>query len=404
MTTQTHDVVVVGAGITGLSCARELKARGLRVVVLEAADRGGGRVTSDDVDGFIVDRGFQVLNPAYPHLRRAVDLRRLGLRRFPREVVVRTSGGLATLADPTRRPMLLPRTLASGLVQPKDAALLGAVARTVRGDRRRGDAFDAAGFTTRLRHEVVDQFLAGVVCERDHGTSAAFVAWLLTMFAAGTPGLPKGGMRTLPRVMAEGLDVRLGQAVESVDGEEGLVRTGDGEFRAAAVVLAAGPRASAGLEGVRPPSVHSTRSYWFATDRAPSDTAAIHLDGTASGPVATTTVVSHAAPDYAPAGQHLVAALAVPGAHADDEGSVRDHLARIYGTDTGSWRLVAQHEIPETVPEVEPGGFSRTAGIRTAGRRVTCGDQFGNASLDGAAASGSRAADAAAAIVASGAR
>lgn len=98
------DVVVVGAGVAGLSAARELTRQGRSVVVLESSDRVGGRITTDEVDGFLIDRGFQVLNPAYPHLRRSMELSRLGLRPFPRVVRVRTSRGLVELADPTRDP------------------------------------------------------------------------------------------------------------------------------------------------------------------------------------------------------------------------------------------------------------------------------------------------------------
>ena len=103
MPESAHDVVVVGAGVAGLSCARELARLGLDVVLLEAAERVGGRVTSDDVDGFVVDRGFQVLNPAYPNLRKVVPMGRLGLRSFPRQVRVRTGDRLVELNDPSRR-------------------------------------------------------------------------------------------------------------------------------------------------------------------------------------------------------------------------------------------------------------------------------------------------------------
>lgn len=397
MPESAHDVVVVGAGVAGLSCARELARLGLDVVLLEAAERVGGRVTSDDVDGFVVDRGFQVLNPAYPNLRKVVPMGRLGLRSFPRQVRVRTGDRLVELNDPSRRPGRLPAALASGLVRPGDFALLAAVARSVVRDRPRGENFESSGFTGPLRRQVIDPFLAGVLCERDQSTSARFVSWLLAMFAVGTPGLPSGGMRTLPRLMAEGLDVRLGTTVEHVDLETGTLATSAGEFAGRHVVVAAGPTATAQLAGGPVPEVNATCTFWFATTKSPSDTAAIHLDGSGEAPVATTTVVSNLAPEYAPAGQHLVAALALADAPGSDprevdEGAVRSQLAHIYQTDTAAWRLVARHDLAETVPAVAPGRHRSTAGIERRGRALVCGDQFGNASLDGAAASGLKAA------------
>lgn len=113
------DVVVVGAGVAGLSAARLLREHGWDVLVVERSDRVGGRITTDEVDGFLVDRGFQVLNPAYRHLRRSVDVSRLGLRPFPRAVRVRSEARLEHVADPSRRPLALPRLLASGLVGPR---------------------------------------------------------------------------------------------------------------------------------------------------------------------------------------------------------------------------------------------------------------------------------------------
>jgi monoamine oxidase len=55
------DVVVVGAGLAGLSCAKQLSGMGRRVILLEASDRVGGRVRTDVVDGLNLDHGFQVL-------------------------------------------------------------------------------------------------------------------------------------------------------------------------------------------------------------------------------------------------------------------------------------------------------------------------------------------------------
>ncbi|WP_394275754.1 FAD-dependent oxidoreductase [Luteococcus sp.] len=385
-----HDVIVVGAGVTGLSCAARLHQQGLDVLVLEAGDRVGGRVTTDEVDGFLVDRGFQVLNPAYPHLAQAVDLRRLGLRGFPRAVRVRTEDGLQEVVDPSRRPDRLPATLRTGLVTPRDASLAVVAGRAALTDEPRGMAFDRAGFTSTLRRQVVDPFLAGVVCERDGSTSSRFTAWLLAMFAAGTPGLPSGGMRTLPRVMSEELQVVLDSPVAEVDPKSGLVRTARGQFGAGAVVVAAGLESTPRLADEPAPSVHGTRTFWFATDTAPSDTAAIHVDGSGRGPVATTTVVSHAAPEYAPAGQHLVAALCL-SVDAPDEQSVREHCAHLYGVDAVGWRLLACHDIPATLPALEAPYRPRHR-TEVKGRLVACGDQYGNASLDGAAASGQAAA------------
>ncbi|MGJ6979157.1 NAD(P)/FAD-dependent oxidoreductase [Aestuariimicrobium soli] len=386
------EVIVVGAGLAGLACARELRAQGVEALVLEASDRVGGRVATDAVDGFLVDRGFQVLNPAYPHLRRTKVLRSLNLRPFPRAVRVRRGERLDEVVDPSRHPRAVAADLRTGLVSPRDLRVLAVVAQVGGYDRSRREAFDRAGFAGPLRNSVVDPFLAGVVCEDDGSTSARFTIWLGGMFAAGTPGLPEGGMQALPTALAAGLDVRLGHRVTGIDSDRGVVSTDRGEFRPQQVVVAAGPAATSDLTDSAVVPTHPTTTWWFATDRAPCDSAAIHVDGDRGGPIVTTSVVSHAAPDYAPAGQHLVACLTLADGELDEQ-VVRDHAAHVYGVDTEGWRTLARHHVPQTLPAVPPGSFPG-ARLSRHGRVVACGDQFGNASIDGALSSGRAAAEA----------
>src|ERR1044071_3134189 len=108
------DVVIVGGGLAGLACARRLRTAGSSVLAvngLEAPGRPGGRVRSEVVDGFTLDRGFQLLNPAYPETQRVLDLKRLQLQEFPAEVAVATGSKILTLADPLREPRRTPATV-----------------------------------------------------------------------------------------------------------------------------------------------------------------------------------------------------------------------------------------------------------------------------------------------------
>jgi phytoene dehydrogenase-like protein len=127
VSTPTADVVVGGAGLAGLRAAQLLCRRGLDVVVLEVADRPGGRVATDVVDGFRCDRGFQVTNTSYPALRAATDLEALALCAFEPAAAVRdAAGGLHRYADPRRRPALLPRAAVDRLLPLRGKAALAA--------------------------------------------------------------------------------------------------------------------------------------------------------------------------------------------------------------------------------------------------------------------------------------
>ncbi|MSW29760.1 MAG: NAD(P)-binding protein, partial [Actinobacteria bacterium] len=111
----SEDVVIVGAGLAGLACARTLTTAGLSVRVLEATDGVGGRVRSDVVDGFRLDRGFQLLLTAYPELSRWFDMDALQLRRFQAGATIWNGTKFTTIGDPLRSPRDLPSTVTSSV-------------------------------------------------------------------------------------------------------------------------------------------------------------------------------------------------------------------------------------------------------------------------------------------------
>src|SRR5438270_7408292 len=99
------DVMIVGAGLAGLACARRLREIGISVLILEATDGIGGRVRTDTLDGFRLDRGFQVLLTAYPEAQRTLDSGPLDLRPFYPGALIRYRGKFHRLADPRKRPL-----------------------------------------------------------------------------------------------------------------------------------------------------------------------------------------------------------------------------------------------------------------------------------------------------------
>ena len=107
------DVLIVGGGVSGLCCAVHLREKGGAAMVLEAPDDMGGRVRTDAVDGFLLDRGFQVVLDAYPEARRMLDDEALRLGRFDPGALVRHGGRFHRVADPFRRPLAAFGTLMS---------------------------------------------------------------------------------------------------------------------------------------------------------------------------------------------------------------------------------------------------------------------------------------------------
>lgn len=400
----TADVVVVGAGLAGLTCARELVRSGLQVVVLERSDAVGGRVRTDLVDGFRCDRGFQLLNPAYPALRRLVDLEALDVRSFSAGAALAGPDGFAIVADPRRSPGYLSQTLRSGYVRPGELARLGAWAAPSLGrvrdllereDESLAESLDGARVRGRLREEVFEPFFAGVLAEDRGETSAIFARLLVRSFLLGTPGVPAHGMSALPEQLAAGLDgaVHLEERVAAVErhGHRWQVLTDGGRYDARAVVVAADPATASGLTGLSMTPMKGLVTYWFATDEPPTDLDLLVLDPTRSGPVVNTAVVSNVAPDYAPEGRHLVQAttLASSALQTAGEAEVRAHLARMYRADTGAWDMVVAHDVVHALPQQRP-GMSVRQPVELGGGLFVAGDHRDTASIQGALVSGRR--------------
>jgi glycine/D-amino acid oxidase-like deaminating enzyme len=404
------DVLIIGAGLAGLRCAAVLRGAGRDVRVWEASDAVGGRIRTDVVDGFLCDRGFQVLNPAYPELEHAVDVAALRLQPFGAGVAVRREDDAAVWVHPLRSPTKVPAMLASGGLGPRDVV---AVARWAAGALRPnrlkqagpGDtslraALDRAGVSGELRR-VIDRFLAGVLLEDDGVTSNAFALLLIRMFVLGVPALPAEGMQALPRQLAAGLgdSITLQRNVTELAKSGVGWQAGDGThvIRARHVVVATDAVAAADLIGITAPPMHGVVTDWWAADEVPSGPPMLWVDGRVSprGPVLNTSVISAAAPSYAPAGRHLIAASALMAADgtAPDESVTRTHAAGILGADPTRWSLLVRHRVPRALPE-QSAPLAVRRPVRTDDGAWVCGDHRDTASIQGALVSGRRTAEA----------
>lgn len=413
------DVVVVGAGLAGLRCAAELEEAGLRVVVLERADAPGGRIRTDSIDGHLVDRGFQLLNPGYPAVRRWVDVAALELQAFTAGVAVRDTTGVRRLGHPWHAPSLLPASALAMAGSVPDALRLGrwvapvlptaVPGRSTAGlgerlaaapDDALGASLDAAGVGG-LPRRVLDGFLAGVVLDDTGATSAQYARLLISSFVEDTPALPRAGMEALPRQLADRLStpVRTGVEVESVRGGRPVrVGTSSGVVNARAVVVAADATTAERLLGVEAPPWRGVVTEWYSapTDPAPADRARLlHVDGRTrpSGPLVNAAVMSAAAPSYAPAGRHTVAASALlgPDRPTPTSRAMRDHAGELFGRDPGGWELLRRDEVPHALPAQAP-PLSLRRPVALGDGVFVAGDHRDTASIQGALVGGHRAA------------
>lgn len=401
----TEPVLIVGAGMAGLACAADLTAAGVPVRIIEASDGVGGRVRTDVVDGFLVDRGFQVLLTAYPELHRRCDLDALDLRPFaPGAMVWRGTRG-HIVSDPLRDPRRLWSTVTAPIGSPFDKARIALLRQRVRRGRAvdllhgsemtTREALQAAGFSERMIERFFRPLVGGIQLDPDLGGSRRMFDMIFRMLAEGDAAVPAEGMGALPAQLAQTLPagtVELSIPVTGVSpgrvtvpGPAGRTLT----LRGAAVVVATEGPAAADLLGLPTVASRSVGSVWFAAPAAPVAEPYIILDGDRSGPVLNVAVMSAVAPTYAPVGQHLIAAAA-PGEVGEDlEAAVRAQLRRWWGSQVDRWETLAVHRIahgqPRTPLPLQP---ART--VQVDDTVFVCGDHRDTPSIQGALYSGRR--------------
>jgi len=416
------DCIIAGGGLAGLACGRALARAGRSVLVLEAADRVGGRVATDTVEGFRIDRGFQVYNDAYPEGRRQLDLAALRLGRFDAGAVIAAGGRLSRVADPWRQPVAAVAAVLAGTVGITDglrtarlrhdalAALrsgrLDPDAPAGESERTTAEELAARGFSAAFIRRFFVPFFGGVFLERLLETAAPVFLFDFAMFALGRACLPAGGMAAIPAQLAAGLPagcVKTSTRVRAVG--PGAVELADGSSLSARDVVVATDRATAAA--LLPPAHRgawssrgdkATRLVAFAADRSPLDRPTLLVSADDAGPIDNLTVPSDVAAGYAPPGATLVTVSVRQGFAADGErliGAIRDQAAGWFGEQTRRWRPLATVLVAQALPDESPAARRlRPVSSRLAAGLFVCGDHCSSASINGALVSGRLAAEA----------
>jgi phytoene dehydrogenase-like protein len=403
------DVVIVGAGLAGLCCALELEQRGVEVLLLDAADAPGGRIRTDVVQGFRLDRGFQVLLTAYSEAQRVLDYSSLDLGRFVPGAQVRYEGKFHSVADPLRAPgeIFASATAPIGSLGDK-LRVAGLKSKlTSNPDEHAMDSpevstlerLKSAGFSDRMIQRFFRPFFGGIYLESELATSSRKFDYIFRMFSHGEAALPALGMQAIPEQIAARLrygTLRFESSVVSVNPRS--VRLHSGEIlEARAVVLAVEEHQAAMLLGQQPSPARwtSTTCLYFSCDEPPFKGPWLMLNGDGVGPINNLCFPSEVCPSYAPQGKAL-ASVTVLGAQEDNdvEHAVRGQLESWFGEQARRWHHLRTYRIPYGLPKQLPGSLTPVMKPVRAGGVFVCGDYCDLASIQGALRSGRRAAEA----------
>lgn len=405
------DVIVIGAGLSGLACALTLHENGVAPLVLEAADAVGGRIRTDRRDGYLLDRGFQVLQTWYPEAQCMLDYGALDLRPFDPGALVRIGGRFQRVTDVWRRPGRFPEMLGSPVGTLGDKLrMLSLRRRCLRGDlaelyaRPDTTALErlrALGFSDLMIERFFKPFFGGVFFEPELACSSRAFEFIFRAFALGDTALPARGMGEIPAQLAARLPpgaIRTGARVARLLDREVVLESGE-RLQARALVIATEGREAARLLG-RPDLAsiqtnhRGTTCLYFAADQAPFQGPHLVLNGEGQGVVNSLVCPSNLSEHYAPAGTSLVTVNCHGTDHSPDilEAALRRDLQGWFGDEVRNWQRLAVYRLPQALPaQTPPQPYPGTVQQRQSDHLWVCGEFGAAPSIQWALDSGRRA-------------
>lgn len=336
-------VIVVGAGLSGLSAAITLENEGISVTVLESSDRPGGRVTSDVIDGFICDRGFQLINANYPEIKRIGIIKEIDFVSATSVIEVARNEDRIRIGDPRSAFFSVLKSETGSIIEKLRLVkylLISKPAASV------GEELKNSGLG-KTYERVLRPFLTGVFLADPLLVNSEYGRTAIKHFVSGNSGLPIGGVKSFSEALASRVsDIRYGVQVNSI--KKNIVSTSKGKFEADAIIVATDATTAAQLlDLTEVPQLVGCTTWYHSTKESPSQSKSLVIDSQNRGPVVNTMVISNMMPDYAPAGKNLISSTSILPA---TESEIRRHLAILYGVDTRNWKLVAKYEIPSALP------------------------------------------------------
>ncbi|AMR33965.1 hypothetical protein A0256_22205 [Mucilaginibacter sp. PAMC 26640] len=404
------DVIIIGAGISGLTAAKVLKAAGKSVLILEASDQVGGRVRTDEFEGFLLDHGFQVFLTAYPEAKRFLDYGALDLRKFDPGALILNRKGITNLGDPIRQPSSLLSTLLSSAATFSDK--LRMLRLKIKLGRKSIDEIFASeeittteylkreGFSGTIMNQFFRPFMTGIFLEEQLSTSSRMFEFVFKMFSEGDAAIPAKGMGMIPKQLAQDLlpsELMVNQKVNSVEGN--IVTTSSGStYQADFLLLATDPLNAPTAANKSDATYHSVTNMYFTSEKRPFDMPLITLNTIPGKLVNNIAVMDRISAGYSTNGEALIS-LSLIGNHTDaNQAALQDQVItelKFWYPEAAAWKHLRTYHINYALPNDDHvRNEPDYKAMRLNGQCFVCGDYLMNGSINAAMKSGRLAAEA----------
>lgn len=404
MNNPQFDTIIIGAGIAGLTAAKVLKAAGRKVAILESADAVGGRVRTDNFNGFLLDRGFQVLLTGYPEAKNFLDYKALNLRSFSPGSIILNSSGIDEIGDPLREFGSLFRTLKSSAGSFTDKLRL-LLLRMKLSSNSIEEIFSkpevtslqylrTAGFSERIISNFFSPFLSGIYLEQKLNTSSRMFEFVFKMFSEADTAIPERGMGMISEQLASRLtkeELILNEKVSSIIGSK--VETVSGKIYEAANILIATSADCIPLPfQAKNIEKKSVTCLYFSAERSPYTKSIIALNANPDRFVNNLSVMSNVSSAYAPAGKSLISVSLFDSQLFTKpellELKIKEEL-KFWYPDCLSWEYLKTYHIPYALPDNKHvKNEIQSSCLRINDSIFICGDHLLNGSINAAMKSG----------------
>ena len=379
-------ILVIGGGLAGLRAALTIQESGQQVHLIESNQNLGGRIATEVVDGFTIDRGFQVINPGYSEFLR-LDIR-TNFHAISAGAVATLNGRRIFFGDPRREIRAIAQAFPQILQTPKPffglirGVLVGRVL-----ERESADQFlQRMGITGEIYEYVVEPFLRGVFLTALPEVDGRFAQRVLRSLYREVPGLPDGGVQALIQELGNRVkSTQCGERVLSISrsGRGFTVKTSNATFSARKVIVATDYQNAQEFSHTLPRVTFARSTAWYFTlESNISHQHRLHIAPLGLGPVVTSIDLAAVVPSYSPDGRGLLSVTTLEGS---SEAEVRAHLQAIHG-DRIEGELIARMDIENALPIIPPG--ARRSGFLEEDGLIFAGDYLTEPSQNGALLSG----------------